>query len=361
MPPWSLQCHSNDPGICANIASVRSQEADPGAEEPLEGHTHYCEFYEDQALIAGLDVDPAGFGFEDAEAADLFVSEPGSEQELVEAQGVIDRFLEAGVGIYKLIEPSDDLFARLVEVQSAGYEQASPHYFLRPAPFWRYGPYSTLQQLDPAWTWDDLDTTGPSSEQGPRLVIIDTGAVGDLAIIGVGISEQETVVDARVQRHGNFAAAIAKQYNPNLEVDLYRASFEDGTLSEASVDAAFARANTAGAVVSLSLGTYPCAENYDPLGLEIAFSGTVVAASGNDGYKHDPQQLYPASHPDVIGVSAYDTSWGEATWANPGEVYAPGEDIVSLYGDDGSLGVWSGSSFATPHYAACLASGVCQP
>jgi hypothetical protein len=323
---------------------------------------HYCEYMPGQAVVRGLEVDPEDFEFEPVEIADLFLGgEAGDEG--AQAEQTLAFLEEPGndVRIYKLKNPADDLFQRIDEFEGAG-GTASPHYLLRPAGYWGWGPYNEVMTL-PQGQWDDLEVTGPANApEGSRLVVIDTGASGDLASIGVNGVDQEAVMDPRAIGHGTFAAAVAKNYNPGLNVELYRASFADGTLNEFSLTVAFQRAQPGDDVVSLSLGTYPChAEEHPPLVLEIGLAGQVVAASGNDGRDHMPEMLYPASRDDVIGVSAYDTSWDMASWANPGEVYAPGEDVVSYY-DDGtsaSLAIWSGTSFATPHYAACVASGIC--
>jgi hypothetical protein len=363
----------------ANLAPGVSQPGGQG--EPaasLEGieEGHCCEYLEDQALILAPDVDPrdyeefgAEFGFEPATANDLFLSlEPGDD-DLAAAEEVLAFWSAQDLGAFELINPDEDLFNAINEVRTAGFA-AAPHYLLQPAGFWRYGPYSRVATIDPALAWDDLEVTGPiGAPEGGRLVVIDTGANSDLSGIGITVTEREVdpsaayPLDPRVVGHGTFAASIAKQYNPGLDVELYRANFREGTFNEASLTEAFMRVpDVANAVVSLSAGTYPCGgAEWEPLGIQLALSGQVVAASGNDGSNHMPEQLYPASRPDVIGVSAYDVNWTPAAWANPGEVYAPGEDVVGWYsdGNTGSLAVWSGSSFATPHHAACIASGFC--
>ena len=358
-PPWERMCNPQDPAMCANIWPGGSGEPNPYEEIK-------CLHHPDQAIIKpnlGVEFDPAALGFVPVDPIDLFLTEPANLEEEEEARRVLDFFTEGGVGVYKL-ETEADLFERIDEIQRRGHE-ASPHYQFRPAPRWRYGPYNSPVRVDSSWGWSDLPSTGPSSaEQSARLLIFDTGAQGDPTTVGLGVAEPEETVDQRVVGHGTFAASIALQYNPSLDVDLYRASWKNGVLNEASVTAAFIRAILAGtlddAVVNLSLGTYPCGPKYHPLGLPTALArpAHVVAASGNDGHTF---QLYPASDPDVIGVSAYDTSWSPASWANtPGDECAPGEDVVGWYhdGTDGSLAVWSGTSFAAPYYAACLASGV---
>jgi hypothetical protein len=378
-PTWTFESNPNDAAMCANIGTGQIVATPEGAEAPPAGLEHYCEFYPGQALISqNAEIDPEVLV--PVEAVDLFLSGDGGE-ELDQAQAVLGFYGDGGIGAFKLNpevypEPDEaDLFAAIDNIKAEQPEVlASPHYLLRPAGFWRYGPYSSVAMLDPSAAWDDLPITGPTgAPEGGRLVVIDTGANSDLSGIGITVTEPEVdpsaayPLDPRVVGHGTFAASIAKQYNPNLNVELYRASWEDGTFSEATVVAAFQRfmaRDQTPATVSLSAGTYPCRPDYNPLGLELAMSSQVVAASGNDGNTHVPPQLYPASHPDVIGVGAFDVAWQRAVWANPGEVYAPGENVVGWYHDGnpqspGGLAAWSGTSFATPHHAACVASGFC--
>jgi hypothetical protein len=383
-----LASHPSCPEISANIASGVSPAEGQGEEtippEGIEGEEqHFCLYLEGQALVRVRDVDgnpilglseepfdPEAFGFVEAEANDLFLSGEAGD-ETAAANDVLEFWRQGGLDAFELSESdapdAPDLLSVIAAVHDEGF-QAAPHYLLQPAGFWRYGPYSSVARLDPALVWDDLDSTGPTgAPAGSRLVVIDTGA-SDLSGIGITVTEPEVddsvayPLDSREVGHGTFAASIAKQYNPSLNVEVYRANWMDGTFDEASVVAAFQRAEVDNeTVVSLSAGTYPCSTDYNPLGLGLAMSSQVVAASGNDGSNHVPQQLYPASHSDVIGVSAFDVAWDEATWANHGEVYAPGEDVVGWYdnGTGGSLAAWSGTSFATPHYAACIASEVC--
>ena len=380
-PPWVFECNPNDPSMCANLLPGGSPpaEEDEMPETP-EGCEHFSFYHPDQAVIqvrVGLEFDPARFGFEPVEPLDLFLFGEAAGVDLEEALDALAFIGQENdgktLGIYKLVDPEDDLFTRINQVQDEARLAASPHYLLRPAPKWRYGPHSQVARLDPMWKWDDLQVTGPGGEQVcGRVIVIDTGANGDLSDIGISVAEPEpqpNPPDGLLPHnvgHGTFAASIAKKYNPDLDVELYRASLPDGTFSELAVLEAFRRASPAlGDVLSLSFGTYPCGPRYDPLvaplAIAIARKSAVVAASGNDGSNHVPRQLYPASRPDVIAVGAFDTNWQPAAWANPGEVHAPGEDVVGWYHDntDGSLAVWSGTSFATPYYAACLASGAC--
>jgi hypothetical protein len=336
---------------------------------------HFCDYYPGQILIQNPEGDPVtDLGLVPVVPEDLFlIGEPG-DGEVALMEDVLAFYESRGVFAYKLdvANPTEDqLFDAIIAARDAS-EGASPHYLLKPAGTWKYGPYDTATNVPGTWQFGDLESTGPGPNDG-RLVIIDTGGNGPDTDIGVASSEPERPgEDPRVVGHGTFAASIALQYNPGLSVEIYRASLEDGTMSEATVTGALFRAFDvppnqetavipAGTVVNLSLGTYPCGPDFQPLGLSLSMSNQVVAASGNDGSGHVPDQLYPASHPDVVGVSSLTTGWMNASWANRGEVYAPGEHVVGWYhdGTDGGLAAWSGTSFAAPHRAACIASGYC--
>ena len=374
MVDWTFECHPARADVCANIKPGWSEPTEAEPREPERGMTHACEYMPGQAIIKGPPEMAGQFGFVPVDPIDILPGEAVFDDELEEAAAALGFLSEHDRGIYKLSSEDASLFEAIDQVQAEG-QDASPHYMLRPAPFWRGGPYSTVKRLGSKWGWGDLTVTGPSNaEPGGTVIVIDTGGHDLIELEGFGIEctdkelepapEPQTQFDRRYVGHGTFAATIAKKYNPHLNVTLLRGWSKNGILSEATLLMAFMRADPAESVVSLSLGTYPCGPNYDPLGVEVALTlargGRVVAAAGNDGRDHIPRRLYPASLSRVVGVGAYDTSWAEASWSNRGEAWAPGEDVVSWYhdGTNGSLAAWSGSSFATPHYAARVASGI---
>ena len=379
--PWDFVCNPDNESMCANLLRDDSPLVPEEEEQaPPEGLEHFVLVHPDQVVIkvpVGVTIDFDQFGLQPVEPRDFFLSEEVADDDLEEAQRVLEFLGEEVDGhtvvIQKLKNPDDDLFQTINRVQEKTGFPASPHYLMKPAPKWRYGPHGNVARLDPADKWSDLKVTGPdSAAPSGRVIVIDTGGNGNLSAIGISVAEPEPNPNPpngllpEAVGHGTFAASIAKKYNPGLNVELYRASGPGGVLDEAWIVAAFRRAQPAsGDVLSLSFGTYPAGPKYDPLifprALDIAFKAgaRVVAASGNDGPGHVPTQLYPASQWNVIGVSALDKTWSPPVWANAGDVYAPGVDVVSWYHDKtaGSLAVWSGTSFATPYHAACLASG----
>ncbi|HUG09067.1 MAG TPA: S8/S53 family peptidase [Acidimicrobiia bacterium] len=345
---------------------------------------HACLVHPNQVFVTPQeDFDPVQYGMEPVEPAQLFFSEPESEDELGEeledAQAVIAQYEELGVGLFQITD-GGDLLTRIDQILGDGFD-ASPHYVIAPAPTWKYGPHTAVRALT-GWNWSQLPITREDGaaapvEDGARVVVIDTGATGNpVSDIGLGVAEPEGDVDPFVKGHGVFAASIVKQFNPALTVDLYRAGFEDGTLTEASVTAALLRAAPAGkAVVNFSLGTYECAVEYGSVGLTAILSNLpdtvrIVAASGNDAEKlPNHPTMFPArlgmdgSMPGkVVAVGALDITGNRAVWSNEAQVDAPGENLIGWYhdGTTGGLAVWSGTSFAAPHFAACIASELCE-
>jgi subtilisin family serine protease len=131
-------------------------------------------------------------------------------------------------------------------------------------------------------------------------------------------------------------------------------------------------------VVNLSIGTYPCQigeEIFAPPGLLLAeltrlseeFGVTFVAAAGNDEHEPTDPLFYPAGYAETQN---FVTSVGALGWSEAGRwyaadftnifdfnVWAPGVAVVSEI--DGSAYAWSGTSFAAPHVAACVAARQC--
>ena len=107
-------------------------------------------------------------------------------------------------------------------------------------------------------------------------------------------------------------------------------------------------------VINMSLGG---SADYQPLHDAIVAAHTmgivVVAAAGNSS----GAVLYPAAYPEVVAVSATDSSNTVAPWSSNGpevDVAAPGVSIYSTYKGTG-YATLSGTSMATPHVVGASA------
>lgn len=126
---------------------------------------------------------------------------------------------------------------------------------------------------------------------------------------------------------------------------------------------------TGAAVVNLSLGVSPTAEDPNPVSTAIrnqisalvAEGVPVVIAAGNDAVDSclTMPVRYESSISGVVGVAASGWDDEEAEFSNWGscvDVYAPGVDILSAYkNSDTSYNELSGTSMAAPHVAGVIA------
>jgi len=123
-----------------------------------------------------------------------------------------------------------------------------------------------------------------------------------------------------------------------------------GTLFDVAEGIIWATDNGA-KVINLSLGNY-AESKYLHDAIKYAYSKDVVmvAATGND---NTDELGYPASYPEVLGVSAVDSFQSRAEFSNYGDyidVMAPGVNIPSTYPDN-QYAALSGTSMASPHVA----------
>lgn len=108
-------------------------------------------------------------------------------------------------------------------------------------------------------------------------------------------------------------------------------------------------------VINMSLGNYAEAEFlHDAIRYAYDHDVVLVAATGNDNTENPG---YPAAYPEVIAVSATNSSGNKAGFSNYGhyvDLVAPGEHIASTYLNN-QYAALSGTSMASPHVAALAA------
>ena len=231
---------------------------------------------------------------------------------------------------------------------------ASPNYIYLSAPSWRFSPADNPIPVDSKGLM-----SAPIFEKG-KVIVIDDFTSGS--------------------GHGQFIVSIIEQLNGQTPTKFYDVQLLDNATGQnwahpsdtlsiaATIQAAVAFDSEA--VINLSMGTYGCTSG----GLEIPpvlviaeiinSDATVVAAAGNDNHQGGDPIFYPAGHNGVVGVGALgwskvDSEWYAADFSNMNAVnrWAPGVAIVAHNGTE--VVAWSGTSFAAPHFAACLASVEC--
>ncbi len=166
------------------------------------------------------------------------------------------------------------------------------------------------------------------------------------------------IVDEAVG-HGTMIAGIVDQVAPQVHLVVARVADSDGSATGWRVIKGLAFAVTSGAeVANVSLGTLLevpalsdvidwCTEN----------NLLVVAPIGNNGQS---AACYPAKFGDVICVGGLDAVNRKAwfsNWHTSCAISAPAIGFASQFWD-GSLAVWSGTSFASPVVAAAVADGL---
>ncbi len=156
--PWDFVCNPDNESMCANLLRDDSPLVPEEEEQaPPEGLEHFVLVHPDQVVInvpIGVTIDFDQFGLQPVEPRDFFLSEEVADDELEEAQRVLE-LLGRGESMARQSSstssriPTDDLFQTINRVQEKTGFPASPHYLMKPAPKWRYGPHGNVAQTRP--------------------------------------------------------------------------------------------------------------------------------------------------------------------------------------------------------------------
>ena len=159
--------------------------------------------------------------------------------------------------------------------------------------------------------------------------------------------------------HGTMVAGIIAQLAPHSRLIPVRIADSDGVTSSWRLIEGLVFATNAGAdVINVSLGSIErITALSDALDWVELRGVVVVAAAGNNNMETD---FYPATYSEVISVSALDPHDRKAAfsnWEGSVDMAAPGTGIRSFFWD-GTMAVWSGTSFSSPIVAAGVAIGL---
>ncbi|MBI5079416.1 S8 family peptidase [Candidatus Wolfebacteria bacterium] len=221
-----------------------------------------------------------------------------------------------------------------------------------------------IDRIDAEKVWPSGNTADPV-----KLAIIDTGIdvkhpdlkdnlKGGFSAVGYTSSYNDD------NGHGTHVAGIAGAIDNEIgvigaspQIDLYAVKVLDrrgsGYLSDVIEGLDWAIANGM-QVVNMSLGTSADVLSFHEAVQRVNAAGIVqVAAAGNSGGAVN----YPAAYPEVIAVSATDSSNNIASWSSRGpevDLAAPGVNIYSTYKGQ-TYKTLSGTSMASPHVAGAAA------
>ena len=235
---------------------------------------------------------------------------------------------------------------------------------------------------DPPVARDDCDG------RGTRVSVVDTGWLPQAAVehswlAGVTGDEEVALDGAGNLRsyagHGTFAAGVVRAAAPAAHVEIEGVLPYSAAWFEADIVAQLSEALAKNPdVISLQAGT-TTRNDADLLSFDVLFRehrplghSVLVAAAGNDG---SDREFWPAAFPWALAVGALTKDGtARASWSNFGswvDIYARGEDHVNAFATGRFVTVempagqvrnyqgmaqWSGTSFASPYVAGCIAA-----
>lgn len=231
-------------------------------------------------------------------------------------------------------------------------------------------PVQPIQVLP--WGVDKIDADlvwGITTGDPVKVAIIDTGISNTHPDLSANIKGGVNTINPRISwnddnGHGTHVAGIVAAINNTIgvvgvgpEIDLYAVKVLDrngsGYLSDVIEGLDWAIKNKI-QVVNMSLGTASNVLSLQEAVQRANAAGIVqVAAAGNSG----GSVIYPAAYPEVIAVSATDSSDTIASWSSRGpeiDLAAPGVNIYSTY-KGSAYATLSGTSMAAPHVTGVAA------
>jgi subtilisin family serine protease len=223
----------------------------------------------------------------------------------------------------------------------------------------------------PATTTENMPASTASATPGLRVGLIDTGIDAGHPVFAAAAIQHWGCNDQLIPAaHGTAVASLLIGradvfHGVQPGAALYAADVYCGRASGGAVDALLAAfdwlVRERVPVINVSLVGPKNAMLQAVIAKVIAAGFVIVAAVGNDGPSAAP--LYPASYPNVVGVTAVDAKHRVLIEAarGPQVMFAAiGADTAAAGAGTGYVAV-RGTSFASPIVAALLAGQVSQP
>ncbi|HRF58569.1 MAG TPA: S8 family serine peptidase [Fimbriimonadaceae bacterium] len=249
------------------------------------------------------------------------------------------------------------------------------------------GKGSTISAVGDRSTLQGLNSTFLRQIQWSSSLAATSGRRVKLAILDTGISPQQPALWAKVSAsmnaieggqpphdvargrdtsgngrpdeavgHGTMVAGLVDQVGPQVQLVIARVADSDGVATAWTIIEGLAFAVNQGAeVANVSLGAIqriPALS--DVLDWTEQRGLLVVAAIGNNGQR---RSLSPATISKVVsvaGVQSGDAKASFSNWEGKTLACAPASGLKSFWWD-GTLGVWSGTSFAAPLVSGAIA------
>lgn len=159
--------------------------------------------------------------------------------------------------------------------------------------------------------------------------------------------------------HGTMVTGLVEMLAPKAEIMVIRISDSDGVAEAWSVIKGLSYAAMNGAeIANISFGSVHRLDAVRKTMDYLAFTQMhIVAPAGNNNSSH---AMFPAMESRVICVTGLDESSIKAEFSNydfTADVSAPATGILSAWWD-GTVGIWSGTSFSAPLVTGSLATAL---
>ncbi len=162
-----------------------------------------------------------------------------------------------------------------------------------------------------------------------------------------------TAVAGSVAAGSNNGTGVASVAWANMIMPLVVLDSTDSASYSNMASAITYAADHGARIINMSLGsTYNSSALQSATDYAWSKGAVVFAAAGNNG---SSTPFYPAANPNVVAVSATNSTDALASWSNYGnwiDLAAPGDTILTT-NNGGGYGYWSGTSFSSP-----IAAGV---